>query len=441
MKFSSHLLLAVLLTLAVTATATFAATSTPDRYINEGNALLAAAKAETKNLVRRDELLKDAVKNYNRVLKEYPKSIEAAEALLKIGEAQEQMGITPKDINKNQYAAVQTYKRLETQYGSYERLKRLYGPEDAARVQRVVEEATARYNRLAAEIDKRNSKNPLYKLLDFLVSITHRKPAISYWLAIVILTVAVKILITPLTKAQFKSMREMQRIQPLVKELQEKYKGNQRELGEKVMALYKEHGINPLAGCLPLLLQFPIMYFLYYTIRLYEFQFAHGHFLWITPALGHRFPQWVASSLAQPDIPLVVLYTISMIVSMRLSNVDPTQEQQQKMMSIYMPILFAFLFRSFPSAFLLYWLVFNVLSTVQQYYILRGGQEPQTALVGGTGSRGRVGGAEEGAARSDEERGEQAVATRPADKPQTAPARPSGGSPRGGRPRSRRRRR
>jgi YidC/Oxa1 family membrane protein insertase len=132
----------------------------------------------------------------------------------------------------------------------------------------------------------------------------------------------------------------------------------------------------------------PILMLLYYTIRSYEFQFAKGTFLWIGSGLSHltSFPVmfnpgqlvWVtARNLSEPDLILVVLYVISMYISTKLSAVDPTQADQQKMMAVVMPLMFAFIFAGFPSAFLLYWLVFNVLQTAQQYMILHGG-EPAT---------------------------------------------------------------
>ena len=88
--------------------------------------------------------------------------------------------------------------------------------------------------------------------------LTGKKPGFSYWFAIIMLTVIIKLATTPLTKAQFKSMKEMQVIAPLIKEIQAKHKGDQKVIGEKTMELYKEHKINPFASCLPLLVQMPI---------------------------------------------------------------------------------------------------------------------------------------------------------------------------------------
>jgi YidC/Oxa1 family membrane protein insertase len=287
---------------------------------------------------------------------------------------------------------------------SYETLEK----SEVAQIQRTVADAKVLKDKLAEQLNEISSHTIQYKILDFFVKLTGAKGAFSYWFAIVMITVIVKIVITPLTKAQFKAMKEMQKIAPLIKEIQEKYKGDQKTIGEKTMALYKEHSINPFASCLPLLVQMPILMGLYYTIRSYEFQFAKGTFLWIGSGISHLFSfhvppsgaqVWLtARNMSEPDLILVLLYVVSMYISTKLSAVDPSQADQQKMMAIVMPVMFAFLFASFPSAFLLYWLVFNILQTAQQYLILRGpgsdaGQavvaEPPSPQSGDSGS-GRV---------------------------------------------------
>ncbi len=236
----------------------------------------------------------------------------------------------------------------------------------------IVKEAQILEKNLAEKIDKQNSNEPLYKFLDSLVALTGRK-SYSYWVAVLLITFLVKVITWPMQHMQLKAMKQMQAVQPLIKELQKKYKDNQQELTKKVMELYKEHKVNPFASCLPLLIQMPILYFLYKTIQLYQFQFNNGTFLWIGSSLSKLTPL-IASSLAERDIPLVVIYTVSMYVTQKLTPVDPTQADQQKMMSIMMPLMFGYLFGvlyEFPSAFMLYWLVFNIIQIVQQYYALR----------------------------------------------------------------------
>ncbi|MEN6371145.1 MAG: YidC/Oxa1 family membrane protein insertase [Armatimonadota bacterium] len=262
-------------------------------------------------------------------------------------------------------------------------LKDKYGKKEAREIRALVVQAQAYEKYSGEKMDSQNRGKVLYKIMDSLVLVTGRIPWFSYWFAIILLTVIVKILITPLTKAQFKGMKDMQRIQPLVKELQEKYKDDQRVLGEKMMKLYKDEGVNPLAGCLPILIQMPILILVYTMIRYYEQRFANGTFLWIGwHSVSHLLsvpimsrPVWItAANLAQPDLILLVLYTISMVISQRISIVDPTQAEQQKAMSIMMPVMFFFIIGYLPSAFVLYWLTFNILQTWQQYHIIHGVQ-------------------------------------------------------------------
>ncbi|HAH85840.1 MAG TPA: hypothetical protein DCL60_00545 [Armatimonadetes bacterium] len=301
--------------------------------------------------------LNAAIKTYQEIVKTEPKNAKSLSARLQIGMIYEKL--------KNQQAAVQTYSETLRDF-----------PKDKWPQAGIAEERLA-------QIDHKNSGTTLYKVIDALVALTGRNPAYSYFLALLIITVVFKVLTTPLSNVQFKSMKEMQKIQPLVRELQEKYKGDQKELGERTMALYKEHGVNPFAGCLPILVQFPLLWLLYVMVRLYQVQFANGQFLWIGSGLAHKFPGIVAANLALPDIALVIIYVISMIISQKIAIVDPAQAEQQKIMMWTMPLIFGYIFWKFPSAFMLYWLLFNILSTVQQYMIMRGPQTPAAATGGG----------------------------------------------------------
>lgn len=204
----------------------------------------------------------------------------------------------------------------------------------------------------------------LYQVMDFFVRLTGANPKYSFALALVFLTVIIKLLLHPLSHAQYKSMKGMQTIQPEIKKIQERYKGdkaNPAKMNAEIMEAYRRAKVNPWGGCLPMLIQMPVLIILYQAIILYKFRFNQAEFLWV-------------KNLAQPDIPLLILYVISMIVSSKLTmlpSTDPQQEQTQKLMTYVMPIMFAFIFKSFPAAFLLYWLIFNIASTGQQLYILR----------------------------------------------------------------------
>ena len=362
-----------------------------------GDAARAAAKTrKAGNNTDREEHYKKALEIYGDVAKKYPNSIQGAEALYGSATLSQDMAAAQKNLKDKRNYLTQAYNTVNHLINIYdmpeEELAEKFNLEDSE--VRGIREIVAGGKRLKAsvseQLDKINSGSIQYKVLDFLVSITGRIPAFSYWFAIILITVVVKLAITPLTKAQFKSMKEMQKVAPLIKEVQAKYKGDQKTIGEKTMDIYKEHGINPFASCLPLLVQMPILMLLYYTIKSYEFQFAKGTFLWIGSALSHlhAFPVpfsagtlvwFTARNLSEPDLLLVLLYVVSMYVSTKLSAVDPTQAEQQKMMAIMMPVMFAFIFAGFPSAFLLYWLVFNILQTTQQYFILRSGRPDQGA--------------------------------------------------------------
>jgi len=389
-KALGRLAAAVVLAVVVLAAALGPAfASKADELVRDaGKAARAALSA--KRTADRDESFKKAVELYGKVGsdKMYVGTPQGAGALYQIAALQRDMaGLQGKKHEQgNLYASYETLKRLINIYDKpFEALRENLDPTEAREVRRIVDGGIALKAEVTAKLDKLNSTDWKYKIIDTLVMATGRIPAFSYWFAVILITVIVKLCLTPLTKAQFKAMKEMQKVAPLIKEIQAQHKGDQKTIGEKTMALYKEHKINPFASCLPLLVQMPILMLLYYIIRTYEFQFAKGTFLWIGSGLSHltSFPVmfnpgslvWVtAKNLAEPDLILVVLYVISMYISTKLSAVDPTQAEQQKMMAIVMPVMFAFIFAGFPSAFLLYWLVFNILQTTQQYLILNSGR-------------------------------------------------------------------
>ena len=237
----------------------------------------------------------------------------------------------------------------------------------------------SRWEQLSSAILKRNSPDIRYQILHALVAMTGSQPAFSYALALILLAVLVKLILWPLTKKQYASMREMQRMQPMVKELQAKYKDappdKKVELNQKVMELYKSHGVNPFAGCLPMLMMLPFFFLVFTMIQLYELAFEKGYFLWIGSPLAESGAKFLNTNLfgrnlADPDIPLLALYAVSNYVTMRLTPAtDPQQQQQQNTMALMMSGFFFFMFISYswPSAFVLYWLALNLISIWQQY--------------------------------------------------------------------------
>jgi len=377
----------------------------------------------TQGSVPQSDKFKAALALYQRVNKRDPNSAAAAEALLEIGKILAGVPIqsSPRSASdvaamkqvfrcsyptttwlvfpttayiQNDYTARDTFRTLLQRFDKNKNLTKEdfikeYGPEQGSRIAEAVRQARIYEPYIGQRMDEKNRSDIRYKIVAALVAATGSVRGFSYWFAMVLLAVIVKIVITPLTKAQFKSMREMQRIQPLMKELQEKYKDNPREMNAKIMQLYKDHGVNPFSGCWPILVQMPILIVVYQMIRLFEYQFAKGTFLWIGfnpivhkwafPIMGK--PVWLtAGSLAEPDLILLVLYTVSLILSQKMTVVDPSQAEQQRMMMFLMPVMFFFLIGYLPSAFIFYWFMFNVLQTWQQYHLMRA-KQPEAPLT------------------------------------------------------------
>lgn len=182
----------------------------------------------------------------------------------------------------------------------------------------------------------------------------------SYGLAIIFMTILIKVVLFPLTQKQMRSMRAMQEIQPKMKYIQEKYKEDQPLMQKKIMELYKEHGVNPMGGCLPLLIQMPI--FIAFYQSLYKFNYidaAHKGFLWI-PDISQPDPWFILAILAA--LTTYLQQRISMV-----ENNDPTQ----KAMLYFMPLMMAWIAFKMPAGLPLYWVMFNILGIFQQLYVNR----------------------------------------------------------------------
>jgi YidC/Oxa1 family membrane protein insertase len=201
---------------------------------------------------------------------------------------------------------------------------------------------------------------PLLHALRMLHSVTG-----NYGVAIIVLTTLVKVGTIPLTRATFRNMREMQKIQPQMMKLRERYKDDQAALQKEMMELYRRHRVNPLSGCLPMLLQLPIFVGLYNTL-LYAIELRHAPFaLWINDLSAPD--RLMLGGLGVPV--LTLLMGASMLLQQWLTpqQGDPTQQR----MMMFMPVIFTFMFINFPAGLVLYWLVNNVLSIGQQYYMMR----------------------------------------------------------------------
>jgi YidC/Oxa1 family membrane protein insertase len=198
----------------------------------------------------------------------------------------------------------------------------------------------------------------------------------SYGLSLILLALVVRLALWPLSQAQFKSMAEMQKLQPLLKGLQAKHKGDPQKLNAETMALYKEHKVNPLAGCFPVLLQLPILIALYWSIQERLGDFANEHFAWIGSALSTKYPAILGTSLAATDMVLLALYVVSMYLSVRYGSPpssDPQQAQTQKIMAFVSPAMIAYIGLKYhwASALILYWLSINIFTMGQQLFLYR----------------------------------------------------------------------
>jgi YidC/Oxa1 family membrane protein insertase len=187
----------------------------------------------------------------------------------------------------------------------------------------------------------------------------------NYGVDIILLTALVRAATIPLTQKSFRSMKEMQRIQPQLKRIQEQYKDDQAKLQKEMMELYRSHGVNPFSGCAPMVLQIPIFVGLYNAL-LHAIELRHAPFaLWITDLSS---PERLM--VAGIGIPVMTLFMGgTMLVQQWLTpqQGDPTQRQ----MMMIMPIVFTFMFFNFPSGLVLYWLTSNLLGIAQQYVMLK----------------------------------------------------------------------
>jgi YidC/Oxa1 family membrane protein insertase len=187
----------------------------------------------------------------------------------------------------------------------------------------------------------------------------------NYGIAIIVLTALVKLVTVPLTRTTFRNMREMQKLQPQMAKLRERFKDDQTALQKETMELYKRHRVNPLSGCLPMVLQIPIFMGLYNALY-YSIELRHASFaMWINDLSAPD--RLMVGSVGIPV--LTLLMGASMLLQQRLTpqQGDPTQQR----MMMFMPIIFTFMFINFPAGLVLYWLVNNVLTIGQQYLMMR----------------------------------------------------------------------
>jgi len=210
---------------------------------------------------------------------------------------------------------------------------------------------------------------PISKLFSWIFSKFH-KVIPSFGLCLIVFSILIKTILYPLTHKSFESSTKMQKIQPQIAALRVQYKSDPQKMNQEMQKIYKEHGVSPLGGCLPVLFQMPVFFALYPVIR-YSIDLRQAGFLWL-------------KDLSEPDPYLIlpILMAIFMFLQQymmqpkksvlaEMSDQQKAQLQSQKMMMYVMPLMMFFLFKSFPSGLVLYWTVFNIMSMLQQRTIRR----------------------------------------------------------------------
>ncbi len=214
---------------------------------------------------------------------------------------------------------------------------------------------------------------PTLWLLNKFYSVVH-----NYGIAIIMVTVLFKAIFWPITQKGMKSMKNMQKLQPKMAKIKEKYKGDPTRMNQEVMSMYKTYKVNPLGGCLPMVLQIPV-FFALYKVLLQSIELRHAPFiLWITD-LSAPDRLWIGLDLPYVGgLPvLTLLMGASMFLQQKMSpsTADPTQAK----IMMFLPVVFTFMFLNFASGLVLYWFINNLLSILQQVIINRDKKTPAKA--------------------------------------------------------------
>ncbi|MBI3621462.1 MAG: membrane protein insertase YidC, partial [Nitrospirae bacterium] len=202
---------------------------------------------------------------------------------------------------------------------------------------------------------------PLFLLLQFLHGYTH-----NYGVAIIMVTALLKLLFVPLTHKSYTSMKAMQSLQPKMAELQKKYKDDKERFNREMFALYKTHKVNPMGGCLPMVLQIPV-FVAFFNILYTTIELRHAPFIGWIHDLSDKDPYYI--------LPVIMGVTMFIQQKIQPSAMDP---RQAKLMLI-MPVVFTFFFLTFPSGLVLYWLINNLLTILQQYVTIKLQPAPATS--------------------------------------------------------------
>ncbi len=235
---------------------------------------------------------------------------------------------------------------------------------------------------------------PIVNIMGAVLLYFHQNLGISWWLSIVMLTVVVRSLLFPLTVKQVRSMRAMQDLKPRMDRVRAQFKDNPQRQREEMAKLYQDQGVNPLGGCLPILVQMPIFIGIFYVIRKFggtpgrtppEYEsFTHGGILWFQD-LAHADPYYI--------LPIISAVTMLAATEITSKNVDP----QQRWLMRLLPVGFTVFLLNFPAGLFMYWITSNLMTLGQNYVIYNYGPgkktpgtektdgKPKTAQANGSG--------------------------------------------------------
>ncbi|WP_235857601.1 YidC/Oxa1 family membrane protein insertase [Paenibacillus albiflavus] len=203
---------------------------------------------------------------------------------------------------------------------------------------------------------------PLASLMDWFAGLLFNQ----YGLAILVITVLIRLIILPLSLKQFRSSKKMQELQPEMKKLRDEHKANPQKMQEETMKLYQKHGVNPLAGCLPAIVQMPILIALYQAIMRNPNIVGHGeHFLWFQ--LDQPEKIWL------PIIAAATTYLQQLFMQSQMNS-------QMRIIMFIFPVMIYVMALQFPAALALYWIYGNIFTSVQ-YYFMYGGFKGKTAVI------------------------------------------------------------
>lgn len=180
----------------------------------------------------------------------------------------------------------------------------------------------------------------------------------NYGIAIILLTVIIKLLFWPLTQKSYKSMKSMQTLQPEMQKIRSKHKSDKERMNKEIMELYKNNRVNPMGGCLPMFVQIPV-FFALYKVLLGTIELRHAPFIFWLQDLSAKDPYYIT--------PIIMGATMFIQQKMSPSTMDPTQAK----VFMFMPLIFTFMFLNFPSGLVIYWLINNLLTILQQWFINR----------------------------------------------------------------------